>query len=184
MKKIWQVTFRCLTLSRWILIWLSVIFHSTLKCHSWILFAFVVFVTWFLFLPSFVMPDLTSLSDMSQSPLEDPLFCEQSLDQNLRENQYEGKGTHQDYDRTAKLFSPVIAKVLPWISKTGPMYCLSHFSPEGLAVFDFISCVVMHNLINCIKILLYGCHSLLASRKAKEMCKTLSETCITRVFLQ
>lgn len=124
-----------------------------------------------------------SHSDMNQSPLEDPLFCEWSLDQTSRENQYEGKGNHQDYDRTAKRFSPVTAgKVLP-VFKTGPIYCLSHFSWEGLVVFDFISCTVMHNLINCIKIAPYGCHSLLVSRKAKEMCKTLSETCIARVFL-
>lgn len=147
--------------------------------------AFVVFMTWFPFLPCFVMPDLTSLTAMSQSPLENPLFCERSLDQTLRENQYKGKGTHQDYDRTAKLFSPVTAgKVLPWIFKAGPMYCLSHFSPESLAVFDLISCTVTYNPINCIRIAPYGCHPLLARRKAKEMCKTLSEICIERVSLQ
>jgi len=56
-----------------------------------------------------MMPDLTLLTDLSQSPLEDPLRCERSLDQSLREKQYKGKGAPQDYYRTASWFTPVSA---------------------------------------------------------------------------
>lgn len=59
-------------------------------------------------------------------------------------------------------------------SLTEPMLQLAHLGPGGQQFSDLVSCAVMQNLTNCIKIDTSSRHSLLASRKASERCiKTL-----------
>lgn len=169
MQGMWQVTFRYLSLIRWIL--------------PYCLFFTPLWKFIFGFSPPLSLGSLScrccqlhhACPDLS-SWLRPKLTWRSSLMKTISWSDFKEKVSKKN---TLRLFQnskkvSLLQSLEEQFSLTGPMLRLAHLGPGGQQFSDLASCAVMQNLTNCIKIDTSRCHSLLASKKASERCiKTL-----------